>query len=105
MFAQNLIITGGYADYKGQVGGGHYELDKIDYYINGRGEYKLDLVFGKKQKYFLQEMPETIFAEIINARQVVFKNEIETIHAQGRKGKATMQSQNGKMTIFWTITE
>jgi hypothetical protein len=53
VFAKDIVVYGGSAEYKGQVGGGVYDLAGLEYYNGANGAFMLKLFFDKKRGKFI----------------------------------------------------
>lgn len=77
VYAKDIVVYDGEANYKGQLGGGKYELADAEYFKGENNDaFMLKLTFEKKSgKFVNQEQETTITGRIINARQILIDNE------------------------------
>jgi hypothetical protein len=97
-----VVVIDGYADYKSQVGGGHYELRHTDYFFDGNNSFKLLLDFAKKQnKFMTASQDEEVIVDIVNPRQLRIQTDLEEQYVTLPKGSHTvvLKTQKGKITL------
>lgn len=71
LLAKDIVITSGSAVYKGQIGGGRYELSGTEYYYKPNGEFMLKLDFERDSGRAIKlEQETTLTGRILNAKQI-----------------------------------
>ncbi|MDD3465545.1 MAG: hypothetical protein PHE67_00230 [Campylobacterales bacterium] len=108
-FAKDIVVYGGSAEYKGQVGGGHYELSNAEYYYKPNGEFMLQLTFEKdKGRGIKQEQDISIIGKLINAKQLNIEttNGTRSYTISGcESNQITIDSYVGNITLNLGICE